>query len=191
MEYITEYADEQNWEKQWQKEYKYGVFLIYPPEPHRSKITELRNRYAWSQSSQCDAHISLSVQIPRPVTADDIAEIQNKLKDIQTFMIAYGPIMDKPLHRGVALDIVPQDALKSLSEVVEATSVFATAIKRKYPYRAHMTIAEMLTWEQTYQIIDELKDLPLTGEFELAYLSYAVPDECFKFTERARITIGG
>ena len=51
----------------------------------------------------------------------------------------------------------------------------------------HMIIAEMLTWEQTYQIIDEVKDLCLGGEFELEYLSYAVPDEKFKFTERARI----
>jgi hypothetical protein len=29
--------------------------------------------------------------------------------------------------------------------------------------------------------------LPLVGEFELEYLSYAVPDEKFEFTERARI----
>lgn len=187
MEYITKYTDESSWEKNWQKEYKYGIFLIYPPEPHLSKITELRNKYAWSQSSLCNAHISLSVQIPQGLTQSHINELQNKLCDIDSIRIKYGPIVDKPQHRGVVLEVSPQERLKYLLDVVESCSAFQGAIERKYKYWAHMTIAEMLTWEQTYQIIDEVKDLCLGGEFELEYISYAVPDEKFEFTERARI----
>ena len=55
---------------------------------------------------------------------------------------------------------------------------------------AHMTIAENPTMEQSYEIINELRDLNLVGEFRLEYLSYAVPDENFAFTEMLRIKLG-
>ena len=188
--YITSYADERNWENEWQREYKYGIILVLPPEPHRSRINELRRRYAPSEAESCDAHISLSVQVPRPVTAAHVAEVRDKLRTIEPFAIQYGPLVVKPAHRGVILEIGPQDTLEALLKTVEATCLFEGALKRKYPYRAHMTITEFVTWEQTYQIIEELKDLPLSGEFMLNYLSYIVPDDAFRFTERAKIPLG-
>lgn len=187
MNFVTPYADESNWEKNWQKEYKYGIFLIFPPEPHLSAITALRNKYAWAQASQCNAHISLSVQVPQAVTQAHLNELQNKLNHVDPINIKYGPVVEKPQHRGVVLEISPQDQLKSLLQIVESASVFSGGLKREYDYWAHMTIAEMLSWDQTYEIISELKDLPLSGEFKLEYVSYAVPDEKFEFTERARI----
>jgi hypothetical protein len=190
MNFITAYANESNWVKTWQREYKYGIFLIFPPEPHLSTITAIRNKYAWSQSSQCNAHISLSVQVPQGVTQEHIDEMQSRLFNIDPIYIKYGPVVDKPQHPGVVLEISPQKQLKSLLEIVESNSVFIGSIKRKYEYWAHMTIAEMLSWEQTFQIIDQVKDLPLGGEFNLEYISYAVPDETFEFTERARIYLG-
>jgi len=187
---VTEYASGRSWAKAWQHEYRYGVWLIYPPEPHRSAVTALRERYAWSQSSRCDAHISLSLPLPRPVTAADVAELQAALSQVQPFRVSFGPLVRQPAHRGVVLEVSPQDSLRALLEKVEATSAFAGAVPRKYPFWAHLTIAEMVTWEQTYAIIEELADLPLSGEFDLAYLSYAVPDEEFSFTERARVYLG-
>ena len=194
MNAVTQYADETKWEKEWQKEYKYGIILIYPPEPHLSKITELRNRYAWAQSSECDAHISLSVQLARPVYQADIDEIYNKLSCIEPLKIQYGPVIEKPEHRGVVLEVKQQEELKKILEVVETSSIFENSPVRRFPYWAHMTIAEMMypcTWEQTYQVIEEVKDLPLSDIFELSYLSYAVPDDNFKFTERKRIPLYG
>ena len=61
------------------------------------------------------------------------------------------------------MKISPQEQLKSKFEIVESSSIFKGAIQRKYDYCAHITIAEMLNWEETYQIIDEVKDLPLEG----------------------------
>lgn len=60
---ITNYVSDITGWKIWMQEYKHGVILIYPPEPHKSKITELRNRYTWSQSSECDAHITSSTGV--------------------------------------------------------------------------------------------------------------------------------
>ncbi len=191
MKPITTYADEQNWVEEWKKEYKYGVILILPPEPHYSKVTEIRNKYAWAQSCcECGAHISLSVQIPRPVTGAHIAELKGKLANKKPFTVKYGPVVDKPFYQGVMLDIHPQDTLKSLQETVESTSLFEGAKERKHPYWAHMTIAERATWEQTFKMIDEVKELPLSGQFRLEYLSYVVPDNNYIITERERIYLG-
>ncbi len=190
MSAVTEYASGKTWAVEWQREYRYGIWLIYPPEPHLSAITALRERYAWAQSCECDAHISLSVPLPRPINASDVAELQAALRTVPPFTVTYGPLVRRPAHRGVVLEISPQDTLRALLETVEATSAFERAAPRPYPYWAHMTIAEMVTWEQTYAIIEELKDLPLQGDFELTYLSYAVPDERFCFTERARARLG-
>ena len=187
MEYVTTYADETMWEKAWQREYKYGIILIYPSEPHRTTITALRDRYAWSQTSQCDAHISLSMPIAHPVTQRQLDEVKVGISAIKPFQVRYGPVVEKPQHRGVVLAVQPQDALTDILTAIELTSVFDDAPLRKYPYWAHMTIAEQLDWEQTHRIIDEVKDLQLEGRFELRYLSYAVPDQTFHFTERARV----
>jgi 2'-5' RNA ligase len=121
---------------------------------------------------------------------DHLDEIIIKLRSIDPFCINYGPIVDKPTHPGVVLKISQQDDLKKLVENIESTSLFEGVVTRKYPFWAHMTIAEMLTMEQTYQIINELKDIPLTDLFRLTYLSYAVPDENFAFTERLKIKLG-
>jgi 2'-5' RNA ligase len=188
---LTYYAEKMDGWKQWQREYQYGVILIFPPEPHLSKITALRNQYRWTQSSECDAHISLTVEIPQPMLQAHLDEITEKLSSIDSFCIQYGPLIDKPIHPGVMLRIAQQDKLKSLIEAIETASLFTGAVARTYPFFAHMTIAETLpTMEQTYQIINELKDIPLTDKFLLTYVSYAVPDENFAFTERLRIRLG-
>ena len=67
MKPVTSYADETMWEDDWVREYKYGIILIYPPEPHLARVTKLRERYSWANGA-CDAHISLSVPVRRPVT---------------------------------------------------------------------------------------------------------------------------
>jgi len=68
--------------------------------------------------------------------------------------------------------------------------MFEGAIERKWPFKGHVTIAEVLTDEQSLQVRAELEGLLLSGEFLVDHLSYMVPDENFAFTERARIRIG-
>ena len=186
MDAITTYADETQWRKTWQGAWKHGVILVFPPEPHLSKITALRNRYAWAQSSDCPAHISLTRQISRPVLPSDVEEIQKKIRRMRRFIVDYGPLVENPPHSRVALAVEQQAELKKLLEAVESASLFETSPKRKYPYLAEMIIAERVSWVQTRQIIEEVKNLPLSGNFNLSSVSYVVPDQNFKFTERLR-----
>ncbi len=187
---LTNYAEKMDGWKEWQVQWRYGAILIYPPEPHLSIVTKLRDRYQWSQGCICDAHISVTVPLPVPLLGHHVEEISTAISKVEPFTIKYGPIIEKPVKSSVLLEIVPQDKLRDLVSIVESTSAYENHISRSYPFWAHMTIAEETTVEQSYEIINELRHLNLGGEFLLEYLSYAVPDESFAFTDRLRIKLG-
>lgn len=109
--------DINGWEK-WQQKYRYGVLLIFPPEPVMSQVNELRRKYD------------------------------------------------------------PQSA-----------RLFEEAKKRRYPYSAHMTIAEFITVDQTNMLMEQLGDSVPQGSFICDGVSYAVPDERFRFTERVKFKL--
>ena len=77
-----------DWEP-WMKEYQYGIVLIVPPDPHRTVVNALRRTYAWSQSSECDAHISMSAQVPRPVETRHLREIEDRLAHFEPFNLSH------------------------------------------------------------------------------------------------------
>ena len=188
---ITEYvAGVSSW-KPWQQEYRFGVILVVPPDPPLSQVNALRARYAWSQSGECDAHISLTVPVPRALSAAHWRELEAIAAAIEPFEIRYGPLMNYLPHPGVCLAIEPQAALDKLRIAVESASCFAEATPRRYPFSAHMTIAEMISVEQTHEIMEELKTEAPQGTFLCDNLCYLVPDADFRFVERGRLTMGG
>jgi len=188
---IADYvADVSSW-KAWQQEYRFGVILVVPPEPVLSQVNALRERYAWSQSSQCDAHISLSVPVPRALSRTDWRELEAIAARIEPFTVEYGPLMNYLPHPGVCLAIEPQAALDELRIAIESASCFAGAKPRRFPFSAHMTIAEMISVEQTHEIMEELKTEAPQGTFLCDDLCYLVPDASFRFVERARLALGG
>ncbi|MBN1917783.1 MAG: 2'-5' RNA ligase family protein [Verrucomicrobia bacterium] len=187
---IAEYvADVSSW-KPWQQEYRFGVILVVPPEPLLSRVNALRERYGWSQSGECDAHISLTVPVPRALNRADWRELQAIAAGIEPFEIRYGPLMNYLPHPGVCLAIEPQAALDRLRIVVEGASCFAGATPRRFPFSAHMTIPELISVEQTHEIMAELKTGAPQGTFLCDSLCYLVPDAGFRFVERGRLAMG-
>jgi 2'-5' RNA ligase len=192
IEPVTEYAaDVSGWEPSWKQAYRFGVLLIFPPDPPLSAVNALRGRYAWSQGGEGDAHISLTVPFPRALTVADWEELEAIAAKIEPFHVHYGPLMNfLPVAPGVCLQIEPQGALAVLLERLETGSCFEGARTRPYPFVAHMTIAELISVDLTLSLMEELKDEAPQGTFLCAHVSYAVPDAGFRFTERARLTLG-
>jgi len=87
------------------------------------------------------------------------------------------------------LAIEPQDELDSLLAALETASVFEGALARRYPFSAHMTIAEFISVERTKELMYELQGLTPEGDFLCDSVSYAVPDGNFHFTERAKLEL--
>ena len=188
---ITHYATDTSTWLHWQPEYRFGVLLLIPPDPPLAAVDALRERYAWSQSSICPAHISLTLPLPRGLDEDDWQELSAIAAGIAPFDVQYGPLHHYLPHPGVVLKIAPQDKLDALREALEAASCFAGAKPRRFPFSAHMTIAEMITVEQTHTIMAELAGEAPEGVFRCADVAYVVPDEAFRFTERGRLRLGG
>ncbi len=189
MTFVTEYVgDTSGWEE-WYADYRFGVVLIFPPAPVRSMVNELRGRYDPKSQATCDAHISLTVPIPRELTETDCEELQAIAAGHRTFVIHYGPIRHYLPAPGVVYSIQPGDTIDKLRIALEGAACFQGARPRSYPFSPHMTIAEFITVARTEELMKELVDSLPQGEFRCESLSLAVPDQSFHFDERRRFDL--
>lgn len=186
----THAADMSHWEA-WQREYRFGVLLIYPPDPPLLQVNALRARYDPRSQSVCDAHISLTIPLPRPLTEDHWAELESTAAGIAPISVHYGPLMNYLPHPGVCLAIEPQAELDKLRAALEAASAFTGAPARRHPFSAHMTIAELISEDETEALMVGLKDIAPQGTFVCTGVSYAVPDSNMHITERRRLELSG
>ncbi|MFZ4657557.1 MAG: 2'-5' RNA ligase family protein [Caldilineaceae bacterium] len=187
---ITEYASNvSHWEK-WQQEYRFGVLLIFPPEPLLTQVNTLRAQFDPQSQATCDAHISLTIPLPRPINDAQWRELESIAAASEPFAIQVGPLMNYLPHPGVCLSIAPQDSLNRLRIALESAFVFAGASVRHYPFSAHMTIAEFITIKQTEALMDELKDVAPVGRFVCNSVAHAVPDANFHFAARRQLALG-
>jgi len=161
--------------------------MIYPPEPLQSQVNLLRAKYDPQSQQICDAHICLTIPFPRPLTSAQWNELELIASEIETFSVHYGPLKNYLPHPGVCLAIEPQAKLDGLRVALEASSGFMGAPARRYPFSAHLTIAEFISVAQTRLFMDELKGVAPEGEFLCTDVSYAVPDYHFHFSERRRL----
>ena len=184
---VTSYeGDIGRWED-WQRAYRWGALLIRPPDPPLTQVNALRAKLDPRGQSICETHISLTIPFPGPLSEAHWRELESIASDIQPFSIHYGPLINYLPHPGVCLAIEPQEELDRLRAALEAASVFEGAPARKYPFSAHMTIAEFISVEQTESLMGELADLAPKGVFACTALCYVVPDADFHFTERRRL----
>src|SRR6266545_879718 len=181
---ITRYESVVSHWQDWQQEYRFGVLLIFPPNPVFAQVNALRATYDPSSQAACDAHISLTRPLPRPMSEAHWSELKAIVAGIAPFPIQYGPLRHYLPYPGICLAIEPQDALDRLRLTLETATVFADAPTRKYPFSAHMTIAEFISVERTLALMAELADVVPSGVFVCTRVSYAVPDARFRFTAR-------
>jgi len=183
---ITTYVEEIGHWESWQGEYRFGTFLILPPDPLLLRMNALRAKHDPRSQSICDAHISLTVPLPRSMAEKDWGELESIAAGFPHIAIRYGPLANYRPHPGVVLAIEPQEKLDKLRAALEATSVFPRAPTRTHPFSAHMTVAEFISIEETEALMMELADVAHQGTFLCTGVSYAVPDGDFHFTERRR-----
>jgi 2'-5' RNA ligase len=187
FDYASE-QDLQQWSKPWQRDYRFGLLVIFPPDPPQSQVDDLRTQYDSVSQSVIGAHITLTVTFPHALS--DLTELEATARMINPFTIHYGPLVNYLPAPGVCLGIQPQQKMDELVKSLESASVFTGAKPRSYPFSAHMTIAENITVEQTELLMVELKDKIPVGDFLCDHVSYTVPDARFHFTEKVRLKLG-
>jgi 2'-5' RNA ligase len=182
-------ADVSAWEE-WQRAYRYGIFLIYPPEPLRSQVNALRAAHDPYSQAICDAHITLTRPLPQPIAGAHWRELQALAATIAPFTIRYGPLRHYLPAPGVCLRIEPQELFDRLVAALESASVFAGAPPRRYPFSAHMTIAEFISAERTLTLMEELAASAPEGSFACGAVACAAPDARFHFSAHQLLPLG-
>jgi 2'-5' RNA ligase len=186
---LTDYAEKMTGWEEWQHAYRFGLLLIYPPDPVRSQVNLLRARCDPKSAAICDGHISLTVPLPRPLSKSAWQELSSAAGTVRAITIKYGPLSHYLPHPGIVLAIQPQNELDRLRLVLEQTAPFTGAVDRSWPFSAHMTIAEFITVERTNELMEELRDVAPNGQFVCDSVSLAVPDEAFRFEERRKLLL--
>lgn len=187
---ITEYVQDTSAWEDWKRDYQFGAFYIFPPAELRTKVNKLREEFDPKSQSYCDAHISLTVPLPRAVYQEGWERFCAALREVKPFSVQYGPPTSYPGIPGVVLAINPADQFEMLVKTLEAVSTFSGAKPRHHTFSPHMTIAEFITLERTEELVKSLSKLGLQGEFTCDSIDYAVPDKDFHFSERGFIKFG-
>lgn len=188
---LSAYATSTDGWQPWQREYRFGVILIYPPEPIRSVVNRLRAEHDPRSQLYCDAHISLSVPAPSAPSNEQWTALESALAACAPVSIEYGPLKTFAGHPGVVLHVEPRSELDRLRGIVEASPPFSAAAPRRWAFSPHMTIAESISLERSTDLMVELSELDLQGGFCCSHLVHAVPDESFHFAEHRRFLLGG
>jgi 2'-5' RNA ligase len=178
----------QNWEE-WQYAYRFGVVLILPPEPVRSRINALRGQYDPRSQSWCDAHVSLTVPLPRAPEASDWVELEAAALAVRSFSVHYGPLKPFLPNPGAAFHVEPQAEIDSLRRSLEASAIFANAAPRKYQFWAHMTVAEFISAEMNKELLADSAVKNLSGSFVCDRLWHMIPDDKFHFVEQRQLNL--
>ena len=194
MDSLFNYYDENLWEEKWKHDYKYGVILFIPPEPIKSFVDSLRSRYDPKSYSSCVAHISLTMPIKHELTSDNINNLENSLVKFKSFKVTYGPVINfLPAAPGIVFNIKEQKEFENLYKFIESISNI-DFYPRKWPFKAHLTIAEFLDDSETIELTNKLnttlEENKLYGEFLCKNVSYMVPDQEFVFREMYKFNLG-
>lgn len=187
---ITSYAEAYASWDEWQKAYRFGVLLIFPPEGLRTAVNRLRARFDPRSQAYCDAHISVTVPLPHPLSEQDWKSLEQIAGGIEPFELEVGPLEHFLPHPGVVLAVRPFEPLEALRSALESSSPFGRAQPRRWPYRPHMTIAEFISRDRTLELMGMLENRAPSGAFLCDSVTYAVPDDAFHFTGRRVLTLG-
>lgn len=169
--YVT---DTSTWER-WQRDYVYGLILIMPPPQVARQINPLRSRYDPKTYSYCEAHITLSDPLGLEMTPERDAEIQGILNTVRPFTLHFDEPHASRERGGVAYPIRPREPIDALRETLHRASVFCRPPYYTREIPPHMTIAEFVTVEESWRILDEIKPTAPSGSFLCDRLEYIVP----------------
>ncbi len=187
---MVQYAQKMSGWEEWQPEYRFGAFYIFPPDDIIGPIDALRKKYDPKSDAICQAHISLSESLAKPITDADMAELQSILSKIEPFEITYGPLRDFPPHPGVCYRIEPESSFRKLRNALHAASSFKVVPLQREHIAPHMTIAEFVSVERTKELLQELSGKVPAGTFLCDEVELAVPDENFYFKRVLKLPLG-
>ncbi|MDY7011157.1 MAG: 2'-5' RNA ligase family protein [Planctomycetota bacterium] len=187
VDYVT---DTSGWER-WQCDYRLGLILIMPPEDVASQVNPLRAKYDPKTYAFCPAHITVSDPLGLEMTDERDAEISGILSKVKPFTLHFDEPHASKKRGGVAYPIHPREPIDELRVILHQASVFCRPPYYTRTIAPHMTIAEFVTIEESWQIVEEIKGIAPRGSFVCDRLQFIVPDINMHFQRVKSYRLGG
>ena len=182
VHYVT---DTSKWEK-WQRDYRLGLILIMPPDQVAKQINPLRAKYDPRAHTYCTAHITLSDPLGLEMTPDRDAEIGQILSSIKPFTLYFEEPHASRERGGVVYPIRPREPIDALRVALHKASVFCREPYYTRTIAPHMTIAEFVSIDESWRIVEEIKAIAPRGSFLCERLEFIVPDIHMQFQRISR-----
>ncbi len=175
----------------WQKPYVHGTFVIWPPDPVRATVNQLRQSYDPVSQAICEAHITLTqpfLNTPTEGEWETLAGITSGLAPVE---IAYGPLNAFFPNPVIYYEIQPVERLLEMRHLMHATGLFNLKLPYTKGFVPHMTVTESMSGMTADQeLLEALSRRVVAGTFTFAHLSYIVPDASFKFHVARQLALG-
>jgi len=180
-----------HWEE-WQKVYQHGTLVIWPPDEVREIINFQREKHDPVSAAICEAHITLTQPLLKPLIGVEWEQVQEILKGFPAFEIQYGPIKSFLPYPCIWYDIQPGDKVLELRHALHQTGYFNLSLKHTDDFIPHMTITEGLSGSPVDEkLLTILQKQSSQGSFICQDAAFIMPDESFCFRVIKRLSLDG
>ena len=175
---------------EWQKVYKYGTFVIWPPEHVRNNVNLLRHQYDPVSQSTCGAHITLTQPFLRQPSSKEWEELHEVVSRFASCEIRYGPLNTFLPYPCIWYEIHPSELVLTIRQALHATGLFNLDLPHTDGFIPHMTITEgQSELNVTEELFTTLRDEISGGTFICSEIALIVPDRHFHFGIKRRLPL--
>ena len=176
---------------EWQRLYDHGTFVIWPPDPVRRVVNELRNRYDPVSQAVCEAHITVTQPLLGEPTEEQWRRLRAIAEEFPRFHCDYGPVRSFLPAPVIWLEVQPAERILELRRALHETGLFNLELPHTDDFIPHMTLTEGFSGAKvTEALLEELRKKVSGGSFSCAELSFIVPDDGFRFSVARRLALG-
>ena len=147
-----------------------------PPEDVAREVNRLRAKYDPPTYACCPAHITLSDPLGLEMTPERDAELARILSAVEPFTLHFDRPQASRERGGVAYPIRPAAPIYALRNVLHQASVFTRPPYWTRTIPPHMTIAEFVSINESWRILEGIRDTAPSGSFLCDRLEFIVPD---------------
>ncbi|MFW6075360.1 MAG: 2'-5' RNA ligase family protein [Chloroflexota bacterium] len=172
--------------------YRFGTFVLWPPDGVRSQVNPLRAQYDPASQAACEAHITLT----QPFSVEPDAAIWERIRHVARlhapFTVRYGPVNSFLPYPCIYLEIEPAERILQLREDLHALGVFNLDLPHTEGFIPHMSITDgSPDVRETEQILNRLSEDAPSGSFRCTEITYIRPDDSFQFSVIRTFPLGG
>lgn len=175
----------------WQRVYSHGTLVIWPPDPVRHVVNELRRNYDPVSQDACDAHVTLTQPLVRQPTEDEWRRLRTIVDRFHRFRCDYGPVRSFLPAPVVWLEVQPSARILEIRRALHDTGLFNLELPHTEDFVPHLTVTEGRSGpEVNEELRVEIAAAAPRGSFTCADVAYIRPDEAFRFSVATRLALG-